>query len=265
LHSSLRPFLYSAVRKIEHPPLGDYPKDANAPGGPLKFYAAFDGTSQNALMNAVDSIRANFPSANPMNSIDGIAGKAIEGDGTADKFVKYAGPNDFSSTVSSFTIAFWEKRNGIPNGNASFLFTIPSSNKQWGDYGFSMFLLFDWGTWTPTSSAIVKFYMVDDKTKSDTWLTWEGDNKVPNVQDNNWHHMAFVYDASTSMLKLYVDGVENTHIPQWMQSDAPHGGLYIDPSKVQALDIGGNQNIPDMGWGQNWEGGIDQFRMYNTV
>ena len=250
-----------ACQKMERPSLGDYPQDANPPGGPLKFYAAFDGATDNPLMNAVDSIRANFPSDNPLPSTDGISGNGVQGDGNADNYVKYAGANDFPSTVSSFTVAFWEKRDGIPNGNASFVFTIPSANKQWGDYGFSMFLLFDWGTWTPTSSAIVKFYMVDDVTKSDTWLTWEGDQKVPNLQDNNWHHMVFVYDASTSNLKLYVDGVANSHVPQW----AGHGGLNIDASKVQGLDIGGNANIHDMGWGQGWDGSLDQFRLYNVA
>jgi hypothetical protein len=251
--------VFAGCKKLDRPALGDYPKDANPPGGPLKFYAAFDGTTTNPLMNAVDSIRANFPSDNPLSSTTGISGKAVQGDGT--KFIKYAGVNDFASTASSFSISFWEKRNGIPNGNASFVFTIPSGNKQWGDYGFSMFLLFDWGTWTPTSSAIVKFYMVDDKCKCDTWLTWEGGNKVPNIQDNNWHHLVFVYDAATSKLTLYVDGVANPNVPQW----TGHGAENIDASKVQGLDIGGNQNIKDMGWGMNWEGGLDQFRFYSKA
>lgn len=248
-----------SCQDLSRPALGNYPKDANPPGGPLKFYAAFDGSTTNVLMNAVDSIRANFPSDNPMTSIEGISGKAIQGDGTT--YVTYASPNDFGGTASNFTIAFWEKRDGIPNGNASFVFTVPSSNGQWGDYGFSMFLLFDWGSWTPATSATVKFYMVDDKTKSDTWLTWEGANKVPNLQDNNWHHMAFVYDAAASALTLYVDGVANSNVPVW----GSHGGISIDASKIQALNIGGNKNIPDMGWGMNWQGGLDQFRMYSKA
>jgi hypothetical protein len=248
-----------SCQNMERPALGKYAKDANQPGGPLKFYAAFDGTTTNVLLNAVDSVRANFPATNPMTAIDGISGKAIQGDGT--NYITYASPNDFGSTVSSFTISLWEKRDGIPKGNASFLFTVPSSNGQWGTYGFSMFLLFDWGTWTPASSAIVKFYMVDDVTKSDTWLTWEGANKVPNLQDNQWHHLAFVYDANTSALTLYVDGVANSNVPSW----GTHGGLGVSATKIQELNVGGNKNIKDMGWGMNWEGGIDQFRMYATA
>ncbi|MBS1487486.1 MAG: LamG domain-containing protein [Bacteroidetes bacterium] len=247
---------------MERPSLGNYPKDANPPGGPLKFFAAFDGTTTNAMLNAVDSIRANFPSSNPMTAIDGISGKAIQGDGTA--YITYASPNDFGSTASSFTISLWEKRNGIPGGNASFLFTIPSANNQWGSYGFSMFLLFDWGTWTPTTSAKIKFYMVDDNCHCDNWFAWDGGGAtslVPNVQDNNWHHIALTYDGTTSTLTLYVDGVANSVALSW----GTHGGLNINASQIQQLNIGGNKNIPDMGWGMNWDGGIDQFRMYATA
>jgi hypothetical protein len=258
--ASLLTFL--SCQDMDRPSLGDFPKDANQPGGPLKFFVAFDGTTDNLLLNAVDSVRANFPSTNPMTSIDGISGKAIQGNGKA--YLTYPSPNDFGPTASSFTIAFWEKRDGIPDGNATFVFTIPSANGQWGSYGFSMFLLFDWGSWTPATSATVKFYMVDDKDadhQTDTWLTWEGANRVPDIQDNQWHHMAFVYDATASTLTLYVDGVANSNVPSW----SPHGGIGINSAKIQELNIGGNKNIKDMGWGMNWDAGLDQFRMYSTA
>ncbi len=251
-----------SCQDMQRPALGDYPKDVNAAGGPLKFFTAFDGTTSNLLLNTVDSIKATFPSANAMTAIDGVSGKAVQGDGT--NYLTYPSPNDFGSTASSFTISFWEKQNGIPNGNAAFPFTIPSANGQWGTYGFSMFVLFDNGTWTPTTSAKVKFYMVDDNTKTDNWFTWDGTGTtslVPNVQDNNWHHMAFVYDGTTSKLTLYVDGVANANVLSW----GTHGGININSSNIQELDVCGNKNIKDMGWGQNWPGGLDQFRMYATA
>jgi hypothetical protein len=262
--------LAGSCQKMSRPSLGDYPKDANPPGGPLKFFAAFDGNTSNTLMNAVDSIRANFPSDNPLTTTDGVSGKAVQGDGT--KFIKYAAANDFSSHDSSFTIAFWEKRNGIPNGNASFVFTLSSANKQWGDYGFSMFALFDWGSWSPATKAKIKFYMVDDNCKCDNWFSWDSSRYisgkdtvqtdfVANVQDNNWHHIAFVYDATTSNLTLYVDGAANSHVLQWYN----HGALVSNASQIQSLDIGGNDNIPNLGWGEHWDGGLDQFRFYGVA
>jgi hypothetical protein len=66
--------LIASCQKMKKPGLGDFPKDVNEPGGPLKFYTAFDGTSTDPLMNAVDSIRATFASDNPFTSVAGISG-----------------------------------------------------------------------------------------------------------------------------------------------------------------------------------------------
>jgi hypothetical protein len=44
-------------QKMDRPALGDYPPDANPPGGPLKFYAAMDEKN-------VDSVRANYGTFN---------------------------------------------------------------------------------------------------------------------------------------------------------------------------------------------------------
>lgn len=69
LYSLLALVLIVAVAscdKKDKPALGDYPTDSNPPDGPLKFYAAFDGTSSNALKNAVDSIKANFLQTIPL-------------------------------------------------------------------------------------------------------------------------------------------------------------------------------------------------------
>src|SRR6266702_4483270 len=88
--------VFAACQKITHPALGNYPKDSNPVGGPLKFYTAFESTD-------VDSIRANFGTDNNVNYSDGASGKAYHGSETS--FIQYSTPNDFGS-VTSFTIAF---------------------------------------------------------------------------------------------------------------------------------------------------------------
>lgn len=245
--------LIASCQKLERPALGNYPKDANPPGGPLKFYAAFDGTTSNPLMNAVDSIRADFPSNNPLQSAQGISGQCVVGDGT--DYIKYANANDFISTASSFTISFWEKRNGIPKGNSAFFFTFASSNGYWADA--SMFGLFDWGT--NNDSAVLKIDCVDSKL-NDNWFQWAGATAVHGIMDNQWHHIAFVYDETTSVMTLYVDGVANPNTQSW----GTHGATNMDNSKITEFDIAGNSQIANLGWGQNWEAGnaIDQFRLY---
>lgn len=242
-------------QKLDRPALGAYPQDANPPGGPLKFYTAFDGTTSNPLMNGVDSIRANFPSTNPFTQIAGISGKAVQGDGT--KIIQYAGANDFVSTASSFSISFWEKRNGAPQGNASFAFHLASSNGYWTG-GTAMFCLFDWGT--VNDSAIIKVDVVDAKM-ADNWFQWTGAQRIKGIMDNQWHHVVFVYDASTSIMTLYADGVANPNTQSW----GTHGAANMDASKITGLDIGGNRHVKDMGWGMQWDGGLDQFRMYSKA
>jgi hypothetical protein len=248
--------LAASCQKMTRPALGNYPKDANPPGGPLKFYAAFDGTSSNALMNGVDSIRADFPSNNPLKSDAGVSGKAIVGNGT--DFVKYANANDFISSAGSFTLAFWEKRNGIPKGNSAFFFNFGSSNKNWANT--SMFGLFDWGS--NNDSCVIKIYCYD-VTGKDNWFTWQDNHSVHGVMDNQWHHIAFVYDQSTSTMTLYVDGTANPNTQTW----ASHGPINLEAGKIAEFDIGGNANVPNFGWGQMWEAGnaLDQFRLYGTA
>ncbi|HCZ37317.1 MAG TPA: hypothetical protein DHV26_15450, partial [Cytophagales bacterium] len=91
---------------MDEPALGDFPVDVNPPGGPLKFYQAFDGSTANPLMNAVDSIKANFPSQNPFTTIDGINGKAVQG--VSNQFIKFGSFNDWAAS-GSVTISFWSK------------------------------------------------------------------------------------------------------------------------------------------------------------
>ena len=249
-----------SCQKMSRPALGNYPKDVSVtPTTPLRFFVNFDSTTADDKQINIrfkDSISGNpsfFP--NPaITYISGVHGTAYQG--TNDAYLSYLTPNDFVSTAESFTVAFWEKRNGVPAGNAAFLFNMPSSNGNWANT--TMFLLFDWNP-PSNDSATLKFYVVD-KNLNDAWLTWEGNNRIKGIQDNNWHHLAFVYDATTSKLTLYVDGSPNTHVPQW----GTHGPVNMDGSKVTGMNLGG-RNVKDLGWGQDWDGGLDQFRLYNKA
>jgi hypothetical protein len=251
----------SACQKLEHPSMGEYPEDSNPPGGPLKFYAAFDGTSStDKLMNAVDSIRATFPSDNPLSSTDGISGKAISGENK--KFVKYPKPNDWGTLSKSFTISFWEKGNAQTKNNTGtngpeYPFSFKSSNGNWS--GGNIFLLFEGNN----DACAVKFFAVD-KDMNESWFTWEGGNTIAGLLDNAWHHIALVYDAATSGLMLYVDGIANSIIPKW----GTHGDINIDDSKISEMRIGcGPQNNFDTDdWlSSSWKGALDQFRFYSTA
>ncbi|MGC4234384.1 MAG: LamG domain-containing protein [Niabella sp.] len=239
-----------SCQKMERPPLSDYPKDANPPGGPLKFYAAFDGTIEDPLRNAVDSIRANFASENPLKSIDGISGKAVQGE--LGKEIKYASANDFIGS-SSFSVSFWMKHNTPPATESQFVFCFPTTVGHWS--GSTMFLLIDHaGAGTTASLAVAKFFVLDKK--GEKWFEFVGDNRIPNIFDNNWHHFVFVYDEVSSVMTLYKDGVAFKSL-DW----AGHGKIEVDVEKVSGFKIGGKTTD----WGETWQGGLDQFRLYGTA
>lgn len=252
--------LLASCQKMAKPALGDYPKDANAPGGPLAFYVAFDGTSTNPLMNAVDSIRASFAGDNPFTTIDGVNGKGVQG--VNKKYVKYAKPNDWAQKATSFTISFWYKGNGQTKNNAGgngpeHIFSLPSSNGHWSGSTLLCFL-------EGNNTACAVKTMFADKTVSDTWMTWEGGGSIPGLMNNTWKHIALVYNATNSTMTLYIDGVANPSTKTW----GNHGGINFDDSKVSEIRIGGGPsgNFDGDDWlAGSWKGGLDQFRLYTTA
>ncbi len=252
---------FTGCQQMDQPALGDYPIDENPAGGPLKFYVTFDRESDNKLMQAVDETRAKFPSDNSFTQGEGVSGKGAWG--VSDKMITYSSANDWAATAESFTVSFWEKHNGQTkngaNPGAEHVFSIPSSNGHWS--GATMFLLFDAAP--TTTAAAVKFVMVD-KNMADTWMTWEGGGSIEGIVDNQWHHFVFTYNASTSDFTLWIDGV-NKGTKTW----TGHGPLNLDATKVSGFRIGNgpqSQNGGGDNWlYSNWKGGLDQFRLYNTV
>lgn len=248
----------SGCQKKERPGLGDYLKDANPPTGPLKFFVSFNGTATDSKVGAVDSLQFTKPVSNTMTfTASGVNGsRAVTGNGS--QYISYGKPNNFANWAESFTVSFWEKRNGMPVGEAEFPFSLSSSNGHWA--GTSLMVLFDHaGSGATDNLAVVKMVAVD-RNVNDTWFEWAGSNKIAGIQDNNWHHLAFVYDAATSKCTLYVDGVANSNVPQW----GTHGKVMIDYDKVKSFQIGGRPK-EDLGWGRSWTGSLDQFRMYASA
>lgn len=246
--------LLASCQKIERPALGDYVKDANPPGGPLKFYSAFDGTTADPLRNAVDSVRANFASTNPLSSITGITGKAVQGaDG---KTITYASANDFK-TATSFSISFWMKNTAQP-GRTEFVFSLCDDKYGW--HHSAIFLLVENQT---AANTTMKLGLMDQ------WL--EGTFQKP-LFDGNWHHIVYSYDQSSSKMTYYFDGSVVTGMTP-TQTDVKSGGSPrgpVDLSTVYKLILGGwNKNGgakgPTDDWIKTYTGGLDQFRLYSKA
>ncbi len=252
--------LLASCQKMSKPDMGSYPEDANPPGGPLAFYVAFDGTTANPLMNAVDSIRANFAADNPLTAVDGIKGKAVKGENK--KFIKYAKPNDWAKNAKSFTISFWYKSNGQTKNNTGtngpeYIMSFKSSNGHWSGAQALVFL-----EGNNTNCAIKTMFV--DKNNSDAWFTWEGGNQIAGMMNDAWHHIALVYNSTTSVMTCYLDGVARPTTGNW----GTHGALNMDESKITEMRVGSgpSNSIDSDDWlASTFKGSIDQIRMYTTA
>jgi hypothetical protein len=244
-------------QKMTHPALGNYPKDANAPGGPLKFYAAMDGGN-------VDSIRANFGIDTKVTYVQGVSGKAMQAG--ADGYIVYPSANDFKKS-SSFALSFWVKKAGpnIAGGGTSFAFGLSTTKDIWTH--MDMFLEFeDAGNPSSADSAACKFYL------NDQWFefvkTGSADKRLPKVLDGQWHQLAFSFDGTSSTLTTYIDGAAYTNLPAGFGKFTNNGGS-VDFSSIAGLVVGaaGHYAIgktPDS-WMGDFNGAIDQFRMYGVA
>ena len=80
---------------------------------------------------------------------------------------------------------------------------------------------------------------------------------LTNVADNNWHHVAMVYNSETNTILLYIDGnLETGGIP----NDLGTMGTIINTGKVLvgAYDANG---FP----GEYWDGKMDELRIWNKA
>ncbi len=255
LVAALGIMLFSACQKMDRPALGDYPKDdAVLPGGDLRFYLPFDSVSQAGRVNAKDSISGFSPLSYNLTAITGVSGQGIKGkDGSANK---YFSANDFKN-ATSFTVAFWMK-NPAQAGRTEFLFSYVDDSYGWGHS--SMFLLLENQTATQTT---MKFGLMDQ------WL--EGTLVKP-LFDGQWHHLAYVYDQTTSKMTYYFDGAlvtgMNSTQTDVKKNGAPRGAVDFTTSK--SFVLGGwnkhaNVEGPTDDWVSSYTGSLDQFRLYNKA
>ena len=193
-------FLLNSCQKMEQPPLGDYPKDANPPGGILKFYAAMDEKN-------VDSIKANYGTFNEASIADGGAsGKCAQFDGSKNGFINYPSANDFGNSTS-FTISFWINITMAQkdNNHAVGVLAFANSKNFWGNITFYA----DNNAKSPSDSMDLKIHFgAPDNGDNWNFAGYNFANAWPKMYDGNWHQVAFTYDAATKIGTVYRDGAQ---------------------------------------------------------
>lgn len=269
-------YAFTGCQKVKRPSLDEFIQDTNPPGGPLKFYAAFDGTTTDPLRNAVDSIRANFATSNPLTFTNGITGRGILGASSKDKAIRYGSANDFAD-ATSFSVSYWLKHAPQTDGEPEFHFSLPS--KGISDHSSALFLLVEKagsGTSNSTASQMACSFVLKDK-----WVEFRDGNRLPNVLNGNWHHLVFTYDETTSKVTAYVDGVAVPFTGSGNIVGGPGSPLgkanFWNSARdnINGFIIGGwNKHVsglPDAfkgkqdSWIHSYSGAMDQFRLYGKA
>jgi hypothetical protein len=244
----------NACQKLEQPPLGDYPVDANPPGGPLKFYAAMDEKN-------VDSVKANYGTFNNASIADGgVSGKCAQFDGSMNGFINYPSANDFGQSTS-FTISFWINITMAQkdDNHAVGVLAFANSVNFWGNITFYA----DNNTKSPSDSMDLKIHF-GDVNNGDNW-NFAGYNFAhawPKMYDGNWHQVAFTYDATTKTGTVYRDGAQfdqqtNQSIAFENSSQLILGGF------EQAAGI--TDSYSNNTWMAGFPGKMDNVRLYGEA
>ena len=107
---------------------------------------------------------------------------------------------------------------------------------------------------------------------NDQWFeftkTATADTRMSKVLNNQWHHLAFVFDSASAVLTPYVDGTALANLPAGFGKFGNNGGV-LNLSNSAGIVIGGpghyaNGKKPDS-WMGNFDGAIDQFRLYGAA
>ena len=257
---------FGSCQKMKRPALGDFDQDkVVTPTTPLRFYTPFDSTSpEDKQLNVrfKDSI-SGYPSFFPPASITyttGIHGTALQG--APGNAIKYVNANDFAK-ASSYTVAFWIKAPGVPHPNPQFVMSLVDKD-YWHNSGMFMLIDHDGAGSTPDSAA-VSFVVKDN------WYLFHNRDRIPKILDKQWHHLAFVYDQTTSKLTTYVDGQALIGLSSNATTQAGiTGPLGLNPASVSNLILGGwNKHAsvdgPKDDWIESFPGALDQFRLYNKA
>ena len=243
----------TSCQKMDKPELGVYPVDGNPPGGPLKFYAAFDAPN-----NPVDSIRALFGTTkNATLNSGGTSGNCLQF--TNNGYGLFPSANDFGGSTS-FTISFWMNITLAQKDNSHAVGVMAYANTDafWSNIVFYI----DNNTKSPSDSMDLKIHFSDGTGDNWNFAGYNFANAWPKMYNGVWHQVAFTYDAVAKVGTVYRDGVQFDR----------KTGQSIKFNKPSQLVVGGFQQAAGVqgdyagnSWMAGFAGKLDNLRLYATA
>jgi hypothetical protein len=137
---------------------------------------------------------------------------------------------------SDFTIEFWMRRSGAPEGTEVIVGRNAAESKvQW------------WVGIDHSRGDVARFYLRDRNNKATGVSGWTI------IADGDWHHVAAVRDTAASLLRIYVDGVEEN------SAATNHTGTF--DSAAATIDFGWLAQSS----GYHYQGLADEVAIYSRA
>ena len=241
----------SCYQDLERPGF-DYPEELpEEPYSPMKLGLSFEDNLTNGSIYEFGITPGGTP-----RFVEGITGKAYQG--AADTYLVIDTPEELKDSITnlgSFTVSFWMKANKC--NKATGIFGISNTKEFWGNLDIYMESYSD-----NDKQAFFKVHLRnDDKEKMQ-------DIKIDNVFTNEWVHLVFKYDESTSKLTGYKDGQEVfSEIPENISGKLKFnnvGKMVVGTLQFQTIPSL-TENTDAKEWGEHYLGKLDQFHFYNKA
>jgi hypothetical protein len=272
------------------PPIGGYNTSDEIASNNLVAKWSFEGnTTESKTGTAGTATNAAFTA--------GAKGQAWEGSSSQARYAIYNGLTGVGG-VSNFTVAFWMNSAGtVANGDTAVqgqgtqgIFSLVKPDQFWG--GINVFLE------NPNADFPNRLrlkYLIENKR---TGVVWQSYSPLVNIDDsmNEWIHVVLTYNASTSKLSSYINGIAATSVEGPYSPEGGFPGSYIayanDPGDLANvngaalwgdIDFGGSYSQVVLGshqftttpsltsahgtepWSTTYAGKLDEFRVYNSA
>jgi hypothetical protein len=245
----------AGCQKMERPALNLVLDPPPPPYSILKSLWSFENNARDTGQYRLKTTSKN------VTYVAGINGQAAQ-IGT-DGYVLVSALNDSLKTMGSFTIAFWMKGVGPVQGGAQGLFAIGNKKEFWGN--IEMFL----ENHNNGNEAFLKVHMFNAGVATGNGEEWN-EVKIPNAL-GKWTHIAVTYNSANSQFSIYADGA-----PTSINAKVLRGGAYgpIKFNDANGMVLGNYQFETDPSltdnhgkedWAKNFNGALDQFRIYNVA
>jgi hypothetical protein len=220
----------------------------------VMFYT-FENTSGNTIINewplALNATASTSTVVSTVSSRFGLRSAYFNGisTGSGSSYGVVSVPyNSFRSNITAnngLSISMWLRRTGNISGETHIFRTVATNTY-------------------PTDGGCALYY--NGSTQRYGWgSVWSNGNlfSIPNDL-NNWHHLVLIADIN-NRITVYLNGVLVKNLNNSDLSNITHPSPSVIPLHASIGDffIGGPN--PGAGWGTNYFGFIDHFKVYNKV